>query len=261
LTTARLVDELEVEQHRLVGALVQLLRVPAPHSADGQNILQNLDQRVTEIRSLAEAATSSEDQTTWNELVDISGRFAQRARSALGDRRLSEEDEQQGVLELYNRFVHVSSRLIEADATRAILLENQIEAESKDLLTVRFTNDSFRKTEWQAEELNRVSWHMLEGEEAAARRLSHMHRDSVYVREILRAGARGYPLKDSMDADLLSAVRSVPRGEGFISPAVSEAVLRLPQARDQPDRPAQKPGARSAADDRGRQDSSRSGTV
>jgi DNA-binding NarL/FixJ family response regulator len=52
-----------------------------------------------------------------------------------------------------------------------------------------------------------------------------MHRDSVYVREILRAGARGYLLKDSMDADLLSAVRSVARGEGFISPAVSEAVL------------------------------------
>src|SRR3989475_10884553 len=29
-----------------------------------------------------------------------------------------------------------------------------------------------------------------------------MHKDSVYVREILRAGARGYLLKDSVDADL-----------------------------------------------------------
>ena len=34
-----------------------------------------------------------------------------------------------------------------------------------------------------------------------------MHKDSVYVREILRAGARGYLLKDSVDADLLAAVR------------------------------------------------------
>jgi two-component system, NarL family, response regulator NreC len=52
-----------------------------------------------------------------------------------------------------------------------------------------------------------------------------MHKDSVYVREILRAGARGYLLKDSVAADLVSAVRSVARGEGYISPQVSNAVL------------------------------------
>ena len=41
-----------------------------------------------------------------------------------------------------------------------------------------------------------------------------MHKDSVYVREILRAGARGYLLKDSIASDLLAAVRAVARGEG-----------------------------------------------
>jgi len=52
-----------------------------------------------------------------------------------------------------------------------------------------------------------------------------MHKDSVYVREILRAGARGYLLKDAFDRDLLLAVRAVARGEAYLSPAVSEAVL------------------------------------
>ncbi|MEZ5352493.1 MAG: response regulator transcription factor [Bryobacteraceae bacterium] len=52
-----------------------------------------------------------------------------------------------------------------------------------------------------------------------------MHKDSVYVREILRAGARGYLLKDSDDEDLLKAVRCVSRGEAFLSPGVSDAVL------------------------------------
>ena len=52
-----------------------------------------------------------------------------------------------------------------------------------------------------------------------------MHKDSVYVREILRAGARGYLLKDSVAADLVSAVRAVASGEGYLSPAVSDAVL------------------------------------
>ena len=52
-----------------------------------------------------------------------------------------------------------------------------------------------------------------------------MHKDSVYVREILRAGARGYLLKDSPAGELLSAVRAVAGGEGYLSPAVSNAVL------------------------------------
>ena len=52
-----------------------------------------------------------------------------------------------------------------------------------------------------------------------------MHKDSVYVREILRAGARGYLLKDSGPADLVAAVRAIASGEGYLSPAVSDAVL------------------------------------
>ncbi|HZU25022.1 MAG TPA: response regulator transcription factor [Bryobacteraceae bacterium] len=52
-----------------------------------------------------------------------------------------------------------------------------------------------------------------------------MHKDAVYVREILRAGARGYLLKDSADSDLIAAVRSIAKGEAWLSPAVSDAVL------------------------------------
>src|ERR1017187_3011428 len=52
-----------------------------------------------------------------------------------------------------------------------------------------------------------------------------MHKDSVYVREILRAGAKGYLLKDSISSDLLAAVRAIARGEGYLSPGVSDAVL------------------------------------
>ena len=52
-----------------------------------------------------------------------------------------------------------------------------------------------------------------------------MHKDSVYVREVLRAGARGYLLKDSGANDLVAAVRAVAQGEGYLSPGVSDAVL------------------------------------
>ena len=52
-----------------------------------------------------------------------------------------------------------------------------------------------------------------------------MHKEAIYVREILRAGARGYILKDAVDTELLNAVRSVAHGDGYISPAVSGALL------------------------------------
>ena len=41
-----------------------------------------------------------------------------------------------------------------------------------------------------------------------------MHKDSAYVREILRAGAKGYLLKDAFDRDLVAAVRAVAGGAG-----------------------------------------------
>ena len=52
-----------------------------------------------------------------------------------------------------------------------------------------------------------------------------MHKEPVYIREILRAGARGYILKDAIDTELVNAVRSVARGDGYISPAISGALL------------------------------------
>lgn len=52
-----------------------------------------------------------------------------------------------------------------------------------------------------------------------------MHKDAIYLRECLRAGAKGYLLKDSIDRDLIEAVRALARGDGFLSPGVSAAVL------------------------------------
>jgi two-component system response regulator NreC len=52
-----------------------------------------------------------------------------------------------------------------------------------------------------------------------------MHKDAVYVREILRAGAKGYLLKDCDQGDFLRAVRVVALGKGYLSPEISGAVL------------------------------------
>src|SRR5689334_21047448 len=52
-----------------------------------------------------------------------------------------------------------------------------------------------------------------------------MHADDVYVRQALKAGARGYLLKDSEDLDLIKAVKAVGQGGSFFSPSVSKVLL------------------------------------
>lgn len=53
-----------------------------------------------------------------------------------------------------------------------------------------------------------------------------VHRDAVYVRESVRAGAEGYLLKESADSELIAAVRAVARGNSYLSPEVAGAVLK-----------------------------------
>jgi DNA-binding NarL/FixJ family response regulator len=59
-----------------------------------------------------------------------------------------------------------------------------------------------------------------EAPETAVLMLS-MHQDESYVLRALRAGAKGYLLKDSPRSDVLDGVRSVARGRSFVSRKIS----------------------------------------
>jgi two-component system, NarL family, response regulator NreC len=52
-----------------------------------------------------------------------------------------------------------------------------------------------------------------------------MHSDEGYILRALKAGARGYLLKDSAEADLSRAITAVIEGKSFFSPAVSKVLL------------------------------------
>lgn len=52
-----------------------------------------------------------------------------------------------------------------------------------------------------------------------------MHSDEAYLVRALSAGARGYLLKDSAEADLIRAVQAVSQGRPFFSPAISQTLL------------------------------------
>jgi two-component system, NarL family, response regulator NreC len=79
-----------------------------------------------------------------------------------------------------------------------------------------------------------VAMPMMNGIEATARITAaspkiavvilSMHSDESYVLRALKAGARGYLLKDSAEGDLIGAVRAVAANKAFFSPAVSKVL-------------------------------------
>lgn len=52
-----------------------------------------------------------------------------------------------------------------------------------------------------------------------------MHSDEAYITQALKAGARGYLLKDSADTELIRGVAAVAAGKSFFSPAVAKVML------------------------------------
>jgi two-component system, NarL family, response regulator NreC len=52
------------------------------------------------------------------------------------------------------------------------------------------------------------------------------HVEEPYAVEALRSGARGYVLKTQASTDLVAAIRHVERGEVYLSPKISKAVVR-----------------------------------
>jgi DNA-binding NarL/FixJ family response regulator len=52
-----------------------------------------------------------------------------------------------------------------------------------------------------------------------------MHADESYVLRALRAGAKGYLVKNSAEGDLIAAIRAVNGGKSFFSPEVSRVLV------------------------------------
>jgi DNA-binding NarL/FixJ family response regulator len=51
-----------------------------------------------------------------------------------------------------------------------------------------------------------------------------MHSDEGYVLRALKAGARGYLLKDSAENDLIEAIKALNEGKAFFSPEISKVL-------------------------------------
>ncbi|HET7107899.1 MAG TPA: response regulator transcription factor [Candidatus Acidoferrum sp.] len=62
------------------------------------------------------------------------------------------------------------------------------------------------------------------------------HEEEQYIHEALEAGVKGYVLKSQVANDLIQAIRQVGRGEFYLSPGISRAVMEA--YRNKSERPA-----------------------
>jgi two-component system response regulator NreC len=69
-----------------------------------------------------------------------------------------------------------------------------------------------------------------------------VHQDASLAREVLRAGAAGYAIKQAADTELIDALQTVARGERYVHPLVSQQARRVEQRS-----PATKPDEGSSA--------------
>jgi two-component system, NarL family, response regulator NreC len=60
-----------------------------------------------------------------------------------------------------------------------------------------------------------------------------MFEDDAYVLEALRAGIRGYVLKAQAARDLINAIGEILRGSIYLSPGISEAVVKAYMSKDE----------------------------
>jgi len=194
--TASLIDEIQHEQGALNAVFYNLAR--HPESIDREKILSQLAETEKNIDEIVVETEGTSDEGLWLKLKQASVEFAGETRRLLAQERPSSLLSR----DLFQRHQQVTSivaKLMESNARAARNAQQAIDLQSRKLttqsflllggclllallfalLTVRMTTSLFRKMEWQAGELSRVSWHMLENQETAARRFSHELHDEL----------------------------------------------------------------------------------
>ena len=194
--TNRLIDELHSQQTSLREVFSVLAR--DPESVDSEHILQQVEEADRDIGRISAEGASTAESDLWKRLNQSSTAFSDEVRRLLS----AENPETFSSLDLFRyheAFTSVVARLLEAEYKKLNQAQEQIDRRTARLsdisvafaggsvalaliftvATVRVVSQLVRRMEWQTEELARVSWQMLENQEATARRFSHELHDEL----------------------------------------------------------------------------------
>jgi signal transduction histidine kinase len=197
VVTARLVDEVHREQGALQAVFNNLSK--DPDSVDRNEILSQLNEADAAMELVVKSGAGTPDEALWKDLGRATGAFSSEARRLLALEDAESVLLSDDLLERHEEVIEIVQRLIATGTSRSSLAQDLLESKSQTLvkqsvillgvgllvalaiavLTVRVAARMSRKMEWQAGELSRVSWHMLETQETTARRFSHELHDEL----------------------------------------------------------------------------------
>lgn len=198
LLIARLVHDVQMEENAMTEVLHQLAQFH-PQPPDHAVLLRNLVESDRQLERLSTEARAAAGDDLWRDLKASVKAFTQEAQQVLETAGPVPRVRLETLFQHHDRVVTLVNQLIQASSDRLAAAEGEIERQSQALgddaalllgtslvlavicaiLTIAFARMSIHRIQWQAEELNRVSWHMLQTQEEAARRFSHELHDEL----------------------------------------------------------------------------------
>jgi len=197
LVMARLLTDVQAEQNTLAAVLHQMAHMP--EAINRESLLRSLENADVQLGRSARAAASTPEAQEWRVLEKTVREFSADVARVIREQQQASPETLSRLIARHDEVVRLEQELLDLSETRVTGTESSIEQESQRLaersrwllgaclalavlcavLTITFARRSIRRIEWQSQELSRVSWHMLQGQEAAARRFSHELHDEL----------------------------------------------------------------------------------
>ena len=196
LITTRLIDELQREQDTLNAAFYKLSR--GPELSERERLLTQLDDADQAVERIVAEASTTPQAELWHQLSTAVKSFSSEARRLLGRKNVPTYTSRD-LLRHHEEVTTIVAKLIANNSSRTQAAQTRIDQRSAQLVheslgllagcvllallcaifTVRITTQLFRRMTQQSSDLARVTWHMLESQETAARRFSHELHDEL----------------------------------------------------------------------------------
>jgi signal transduction histidine kinase len=196
LVTTQLIDELQREQDTLNAAFNKLSR--GPELSERERLLSQLDDADRAVERIVSEAAGTPQAELWRQLSAAVQSFSSEARRLLVRKNVPTYTSRD-LLRHHEEVTAIVARMIANNSSRTLAGQTRIDQRSAQLVkeslgllggclllallsaifTVRITTQLFRRMEQQSSDLARVTWHMLESQETAARRFSHELHDEL----------------------------------------------------------------------------------
>lgn len=197
LLMARLLYEVQAEEDAL--AHVLHLLVNSEDATARARVLDDLKKADRDVSRLSIEAAQTPHAGEWRRLAHATQAFTNTAKQALDYEGELPKNVLESLFSSHDEVVKLIHDLILQSTRHLSEVNQEIEVQLEDLahesklllgsclllaavcamLTIRFVRHSIHRMQWQSDELNRVSWHMLQTQEEAARRFSHELHDEL----------------------------------------------------------------------------------